>query len=339
MKKHSPVAAALLITALVAALVAISGCGEKQEVITSRPNSVDLMLDFYPNADHVGIYAALADGDFKRAGLDVHVREPDSASTPLKLLAAGKVDYAISYQPEVMLARDAGLPVVSIAAIVQRPLTSVMALNKKQLPTVKALAGKSVGTAGLPYQSAYLKTILETAGVPESKVKEVDVGFNLVPAMLSKKVDATLGAFWNYEGIELEQQGKKPRIIPVDKAGVPTYNELVLVARESTLDEDGGTTRGLLGGIKNGYEAARENPAKAVGQLVKANRDLKPKLQLASVKATMPIFFPDNSRRPYGFQNPTEWLEFGNWMYAERLLNEKPDTAKAFSNKYLPPQD
>ena len=127
------------------------------------------MLDWLPNADHVGLYAALSNGDFSQAGLAVHVRVPTDPATPLQLLAAGKVDAAISYEPQLLLARDAGEPLVSIAAIVQRPLTSIVSLRSKHITTPRQLRGKRIGNAGIPYQEAYLKTILTDAGVPAQR--------------------------------------------------------------------------------------------------------------------------------------------------------------------------
>src|ERR1700730_3361272 len=186
------------------------------------------MLDFFPNADHAALYSAIAQGDFRADGLDVRAETPADPAEPLKLLAAGKVDMAISYEPELLLARDQGLKLVSVGALVQRPLTSIIALPGQHVAKVADLAGKTVGTAGIPYQSAELRSALKTAGVSASKVKEVNVGFNLVPAMLSGKVAATLGGFWNYEAIQLRLLHKHPIVIPVDQAGVPTYDELIL---------------------------------------------------------------------------------------------------------------
>src|SRR5205085_11701178 len=103
-----------------------------------------------PNADHSGIYAAQADGIFDKAKLDLNIQTPSDPAAPLKLLAAGKVDLAISYEPEVLLARDQGLQVVSIAAIVQRPLTSVISIKGSGVETIRDLKGKKVGTAGIP---------------------------------------------------------------------------------------------------------------------------------------------------------------------------------------------
>ena len=113
---------------------------------------------------------------------------PSESAEPLKLLAAGRVDMAISYEPELLLARDQGLKVVSIGALVQRPLTSIIAPASAHIKSVADLAGKKVGTAGIPYQAAELTAALQHAGVSPSKVQEVNVGFNLVPAMLSHEV-------------------------------------------------------------------------------------------------------------------------------------------------------
>ena len=194
------------------------------------------MLDYFPNADHAGLYAAQAAGDYARAGLDVEIKPPPDPSAPLKLLQSGRADLVISYEPELLLARDKGAELVSVGALVQKPLTTLMSL--KDITRPEDLAGKRVGTAGLPYQSAYLKTILAKAGVDPETVKETSVGFNLVPAMLSDKVDATLGAFWNYEGEDLKRRGRHPKILRMEKLGVPTYDELIFVVRRKDLDEE-----------------------------------------------------------------------------------------------------
>ncbi len=127
---------------------------------TPERRELDLTLDWFPNPDHVAIYEALDQGYFRDVGLDVRPRVPSDPSAPIKQVAAGRTDLAISYEPEVFLAREQGLPVVAVAALVQRPLTSLMATRKSGVRSVRDLRGKRVGTAGIPYQSAYLKTIL-----------------------------------------------------------------------------------------------------------------------------------------------------------------------------------
>ena len=224
------------------------------------------MLDWFPNADHAGIYQALAEGDFAKAGFDVHVQVPSDPATPLRLLAAGKVDAAISYEPELLLARNQDLPLVSVAALVQRPLTSIVSVGAKHITKPTDLKGKRVGDAGIPYQHAYLTTILARAGVPQKSVKEINVGDNLVPAMISGRVDATLGAFWNYEAIQLAQLHKHPNVIHMEQVGVPTYDELVLVVRKNTIVSHPDVVRRFVQALGRGYEAVRRNPQQAVAE-------------------------------------------------------------------------
>jgi putative hydroxymethylpyrimidine transport system substrate-binding protein len=326
----------VLIAAVTALGLGLAACGEKKEQLTaSAHQSLSLMLDWIPNADHVGLYQALASGDFANAGLDVHVEVPSDPATPLQLLAAGKVDAAISYEPELMLARDKNEPLVAVAAIVQRPLTSIVSLAAKKITSPKALRGKRVGDAGIPYQHAYLDTILSQAGVPVSSVKEINVGADLVPAILSGRVDATLGAFWNYEAIQLRQDGRRTNVIRVDSAGVPPYDELVVVVRENEIVSSAQKIRRFVQALARGYEFVRSDPQAGVNSLVKANPTLDPKLQLASVKATLSSFFPAGSGRPWGFQDQGQWNAYGQWMLRHHLITNPASVVAASTNELL----
>ncbi len=327
------------LTALLALLcLPLAACGEKTETITpsaSSAQSLTLMLDWFPNADHVGIYQALAKGDFAKAGLDVHVQVPSNPAAPLQLLAAGKIDAAISYEPELLLARNRNLPLVSVAAIVQQPLTSIVSLDSKHIKTAAQLRGKRVGDAGIPYQHAYLQTILAHAGVPAASVKEINVGSNLLPAMLSGRVDATLGAYWNYEAIQLAQLGKHPNVIRMNQVGVPTYDELVLVVRQSTLTSHPDEMRRFVQALARGYESVRTDPAAAVSNLVRANPGLDRKLQSAAVRATLPAFFPSNPSNPWGWQDPVRWNTYGQWMLTNHLITSPAAVTDASTNELL----
>jgi putative hydroxymethylpyrimidine transport system substrate-binding protein len=323
--------AAAVCVALLAA-----GCGEKEDVLEpSGSKSVELMLDYFPNADHAGIYAAQADEHFKQAGLDVEIREPPDPAAPIKQVAAGRVDLAISYEPEVLRARDQGLPVVSVAALVQKPLTSIISLPKAKISEPADLKGKTVGTAGIDYQDAYLRAILTEAGVGPASVKVRNVGFGFNAALLTGKIDAALGAFWNYEGQDLKLRGKRPRIIRIEEAGVPTYNELVLVANESALERDADKIRAFIGALSRGTRDLRRDPDKAIEGLLDANPDLDPELQRASVDVTLPLFFPPEGE-PFGWQDPDQWDAFSAWMKDNQLLENAPDPAASFNNDLLP---
>jgi putative hydroxymethylpyrimidine transport system substrate-binding protein len=328
-----------LATVLMAAL-GLASCGEQKDTLSSTPGkaqSLRVMLDWFPNADHVGLYQALADGDFRRAALNVHVETPSDPATPLKLLAAGKIDVAISYEPEVLLARNQGEPLVSVGAIVQKPLTSIVSIGAKGITSPAQLRGKTVGDAGISYQHAYLSTILKRASVPDGSVKEVNVGSNLVPALLSGRVDATLGAYWNYEAIQLAQAHKKSHVIHMDQVGVPSYDELVLVVRRATISNHPEAIRRFVQALARGYESVRRDPAAAVQNLVKASPGLDSKLQLASVKATLPVFFPGGSH-PWGWQDPSRWNAYGEWMLRNHLISNQSAIADASTNELLPGQ-
>jgi putative hydroxymethylpyrimidine transport system substrate-binding protein len=318
---------------------AFAACGEREDPAGSdspRAERLDLVLDYFPNADHAGIYAAIGSGAFEEAQLDVRPQAPPDPSAPLKLLASGRADLAISYEPEVLLARDKGLKVVAIGALVQTPLTSIISVGDRPVRRVEDLEGKSVGTAGIPYQDAYLKAILETAGVAEDTVKKVNVGFNLTSSMLSGRVDATLGSFWNYEGVDLERRKRRPEILRVEELGVPTYNELVVVAREEDARKRGPFLRRFLLGLSKGHQALRDDPEAGIKPLLDANRDLEPGLQRAVVEATLPVFFPEDEKRPFGWMDTGEWQAYGRWMVENDLLEAREDPARALTTEFLP---
>lgn len=328
----------VLLAGMCAAALTLAACGEKKDRLSpaaSRTQPLNLMLDWFPNADHVGLYQALANGDFTNAGLDVHVQVPTDPATPLQLLAAGKIDVAVSYEPEVLLARDRGAPLVAIGAIVQRPLTSIVSLASRHITSPAQLKGKTVGDAGIPYQHAYLTTILQNAGIPQSSVREVNVGANLVPAMLSGRVDATLGAYWNYEAIQLRQAGRHPNVIHVEDAGVPTYDELVLVTTEKTIADKGNQLRRFVQAMGRGYAAVRADPAAGVAALVHANPSLSAKLQTASVQATLSSFFPARAGQPWGWQDGSQWTAYGEWMLRQHLITNPASAANASTNQLL----
>lgn len=329
----------LLLIAAVAATLGLAACGEKSEstAATEQPPSaqLSLLLDYTPNADHAGIYQAQAEGDFAKAGLQVDVRTPDDPANVLKLVASGRVDLGISYEPEVLLARAEGQDVTAIASIVTRPLTSVISLPKAKIATAADLKGKTVGTAGIPYQSAYLQTIVKKAGLQPGDVKQVDVGFNLQNALLSGRVDATLGGFWNVEGVELQQRRKDPVVKPVNELGVPKYDELVLVARGATLKSKESAIRRFVRALGQGYATVRKDPDAGTDALLKANPELDERLQRAAVEKTADAFFPADADRPWGWLETDEWADYAQWMLENGLLKKQIPLDNAVTTDFL----
>jgi putative hydroxymethylpyrimidine transport system substrate-binding protein len=334
--KLSRTAAVALAVALLALALGLAACGEKSENVTPEAEPLSLTLDFYPNPDHAGIYMAQKLGYFEEAGLDVTIHTPADPAAPVKLLAAGKTDLAISYEPEVLLARDQGLDVVSVAALVNTPLTSMIWLKKSGIGGVAGLRGKTIATAGIPYQDAYLKTILARAKLTPSDVKTVNVGYGLLPAIVGGRAQAMLGGFRNVEGVDLRLRGKEPVVTPVDRLGVPTYDELVIAARGKRLEEDPEPIRLFLAALERGTAAAAADPAATTKALLEANPDLDPKLTRAEVAATLPLLDPPRGGRPYGYMSPDAWRAFAGWMRDNELVASLIAPGEALSNAYLP---
>jgi putative hydroxymethylpyrimidine transport system substrate-binding protein len=316
--------------------LALAACGEKSEETGGERESFTLTLDFYPNPDHAGIYMAQKLGYFEEAGLDVSIETPSDPAAPVKQVAAGRSDLAISYEPEVALAREQGLDVVAVAALVNQPLTSMIWLEKSGINGIPSLKGKTVAYAGIPYQEAFLETILARGGLTTSDVKAVNVGFNLLPALVGGSADAMLGGFQNVEGVDLRERGLKPVVTPVDQLGVPTYDELVLVASREALEAEPEKFRLFLAALERGTNAAVAQPNAATQAILAANPTLEPELTKAEVEATLPLLGARVEGQPYGYMDPAAWDEFAGWMRDNELIESLPSAAQLLSNDYLP---
>jgi putative hydroxymethylpyrimidine transport system substrate-binding protein len=254
--------------AAVLAVVGLAACGGDG----AEPGASDeatLVLDFQPNAVHAGIYAALADGAFADGGVDLTVREPSSSTDAPKLLEAGRAQFAILDIHDLALARERGLDVIGVAAIVQRPLAAVIAADREATHTPADLAGGSVGVTGLPSDDAVLDAVLESAGVDPAEVHRVTIGFDAISALSAGRLDAAT-AFWNAEGVTLRRLGVPTREFRVDTYGAPSYPELVLVTSATTLNDQPGLVDAVVGALREGYGRTIADPDEALGDLLGA---------------------------------------------------------------------
>jgi putative hydroxymethylpyrimidine transport system substrate-binding protein len=327
----------LLALALLAAS-AVAGCGEKSEDRRGDDEELRVALDFYVNPDHAGLFEALDRGYFDEAGLEVETEVPSDPSAPIRQVAAGRADLAISYEPEVILARDQGLPVKAVAAIVPRPLTSLIWLRESGIRDVGELDGKTIATAGIAYQSVFLEQILARADLTPDDVRETSVGLNLLPAVLSGSADAMLGGFLNVEGIDLELRGRDPAVMPVDRLGIPTYDELVLVANSDRLAEDPEPIRLFIAALEHGTRVAARDPAGATETILEAGDGLDPRLTRAEIQRTLPLLLPEDSDHPYGYMDPKQWERFAGFFADNGLIGSRPSAGELLTNEYLPGQ-
>jgi putative hydroxymethylpyrimidine transport system substrate-binding protein len=329
---------AVALAAAAALALGLPACGGNGDATTGSPSNPEpftLDLDWYVNPDHAGIYTAIDKGFFRQAGLDVKPQVPSDPSAPIKEVAAGRVDLAVSYEPEVLLAADKGLDVEAVAAVVDSPLTSLISLPEAGIASAAGLDGKTVGTAGIPYQTDYLETILRTAGLPDSAAKEVSVGLNLLPALIGGRVDAILGGFRNIEGVDLRLRGLEPRVVPVDQLGVPTYDELVLVARRSTVTDHPEAIRAFIDALAHGTDYARAHPQEAANAVISAGKGLDPMQTRAEVASTLPLLAPPQGK-PYGYLDSDAWRAYAEWMAAHELTSQAPPTDQVLTNELLP---
>ena len=321
--------AALLAAVLLGAGVAGCGGGGAEP---GAPAGATLILDFQPNAVHSGLYAAQAEGAFKDAGLDLAIREPSSTADSAKLLEAGRADFALMDINDFGIARERGLDLVAIAAIVQRPLASVIARDPNSIRTPADLAGKTIGVTGVPSDDAVLDTVLRSGGVDPSSAHRVTIGFNAVADLAAGKVDAAT-AFWNAEGVELQRQGIPAREFRVDEFGAPRYPELVLVASRSSCR--GPATRPLLDGLVHGYRTLGRDPQGALDDLLHQVDGLDRGSQEAQLQALLAAhaFSTTATGPPVSALSPTGTAAWLRWAVAHGLIgaNARQKVAAGFA--------
>lgn len=330
-------AAVLAVLAVLAAASAalLAGCGGSDGGSASaRATPVSLVLDWYPNVDHAGIYGALGQGYFADEGLHVAPSVPSDPSAALKQLGLGRADFAVSYEQEVLIARSKGIPVVAVGALIDHPLNTIMFRKDRGIRTAKDLEGKTVGVTGVPSDRPLLDQVVRSAGGDPSKVTVRNVGYTLSPALAAGKVDAVLGAFWNVEQIELQRQGVDVGSLRLQENGVPDYDELVVVTNDATAKDRPQLVRGFLAALRRGQDWAATDQSGAVDALVKANKDLDRDTVAAQLRVTAPLLSP--SDRPTLSLDPAGWKRFADWMRANGLLSKPVDVGAAVDPSFLP---
>ena len=311
--------AALLAAALL--LSGTAGCsGDGAE--PGAPSGATLVLDFVPNAVHSGIYAALRQGYYDESGIDLTVHEPGESTDAPKLLEAGRADLAILDVHDLGIARERGLDLVGLMAIVQRPLAAVIAAGDGPVRRPRDLEGHGVGVTGLPSDEAVVDSEVSAAGGDPNAVDEVTIGFNAVSALAAGKVDAATG-FWNAEGVALRQQGVPIRTFKVDRYGAPPYPELVLATSVKTIDEDPALVRSTVDAIERGYALAVRDPTRALDDLLAEAPSLDRVDQRAQLRALLPDL------RPLPF-DPRVLRAWARWDLEHGLLSRPLDVGAAF---------
>jgi putative hydroxymethylpyrimidine transport system substrate-binding protein len=280
-------------------------------------DKLTVLLDWYVNPDHAPLVVAKEGGFFARHGLDVDLIAPADPSAPPKLVAAGKGDIAITYQPDFMLQVKEGLPLVRIGTLIDTPLNCLIVLKDGPIKTLADLKGKKIGYSVAGLQKAYLGAILKSAGLTANDVTLVDVNFNLVTALMSGQVDAAIDGYRNVELIQLGLEGKPGIAFYPEEHGVPPYDELIYVT--STKLKDDPRMGRFLAAIEDATVFLTNHPDEALAMFLKAHNDLNDELNRKSFFATLPRF----AKRPAAV-DPERYTRFATFMKDAGLLDTVP---------------
>ena len=315
--------------ATVLASLAIAGCGG-DGAEPGAPQRATLVLDFTPNAVHSGIYAALARGLYRKLGVQLDVRSPSASSDGPKLLQAGRADFAILDIHDLGIARERGLPLVGVAAIVQRPLAALITRADGPVRRPRDLQGRLVGVTGLPSDDAVVDSEVRADGGDPQAVRRVTIGFDAVAALAAGKVDAATG-FWNAEAVALERRGIPVRVFRVDRYGAPPYPELVLVTTRELLRRDPALVRSVSSATARGYRLTMRRPAAGLDALLGANPSLDRAEQRAELRLLLPAFAPPGRLRPAALRG------WASWDLRHGILDRRFDLQNAFAGLQTSP--
>jgi putative hydroxymethylpyrimidine transport system substrate-binding protein len=303
-----------------------------------EPATLRVALDWFPNPDHVALYYALDNGFFDEQALTVEFETPSDVTAGLKLVATNEFDLSIFYEGDMFFAAQEGLPVIAVGSLVPTPLNSLMALADSKVKGPDTIEGATIGVAGLPFDDSILRTMTEQQGLPEGSVKSVNVGFDLVPALLTKKADAVIGAYFNIEGIHIESQtGEPPTIVKLEELGVPHYDELLVVANSERLQSDAAyadAVRRFLAAMVAATEAAQADEAGSI-ESMKANTDYTDEEIEAMVPDTLPLLTSPKGV-PTGCFDLDGWATFGQWLLDNGEIEAAIDPTTIATNDYLP---
>ncbi|MDT9721127.1 ABC transporter substrate-binding protein [Paenibacillus sp. ClWae2A] len=303
------------------------------EPASDAKDKLSIMLDWYPNAVHSFIYVAQEKGYFADQGLDVEIQMPADTNDSLKLVAAGKIDLALSYQPQILLARGENIPVRSIAAVVRHPLVHLLTEANGNVSSPKDLEGKTVGYSSIPLYEAMVRTMISHDGGNPDNMNLVDVGFDLIPSLASGQADAIMGGFINHEQLILEKEGHAMKSInPVDY-GVPDYYELVLTASETGIEAKKDQLTRFVKAIQEGQKYVTEHPEEALNILLAHENEtspLDPEIETKSLAILLPLM--NEEGQPFGRQEMASWENVRAWLVKKDLIPEAVKAEDAFIN-------
>ncbi len=299
-----------LAATLLAAVVAVPATAQEAEKLT-------VMLDWFINPDHGPLYVAQERGYFAEEGLDVEFIPPADPNDPPKLVAAGRADIAVSYQPQLHLQVAEGLPLVRIGTLVSTPLNSLVVLDDGPIESIADLAGKKIGFSVGGFEDALLGAMLEKHGLTLDDVELINVNFSLSPSLMAGQVDAVIGAFRNFELNQMDIEGRPGRAFYLEEEGVPAYDELILVAnRDNTGDP---RLKKFLTALERGAQYMINRPDESWALFINGRKELDDELNRRAWRDTLPRF----ALRPAALDRG-RYERFAEFLESRGLVNDLP---------------
>ena len=279
-------------------------------------DKMTVMLDWFINPDHAPILVAQSIGAFKDEGLDVEIVPPADPSVPPRLLAAKQVDLALSYQPQLYLLADQGLPVVRVGTLVGSPLNTLVSLGGGDIKTLADFKGKKIGFSVSGVEDATLSTMLAKSGVELKDVTLVNVNFQLVSSLMAKQVDGVIGAYRNFEVNELKEHGIAPVVFNVEDYGIPAYDELVILANKDNVADP--RIKKFLVALKKGTDYLLAHPTETWDTFAKEHADLNNSLNKTAWQQTLPLFAKDPATL-----DQARYVAYGKFMADNKLIKKE----------------
>jgi putative hydroxymethylpyrimidine transport system substrate-binding protein len=278
---------------------------------------VTLMLDWFPNADHLPVYVAREKGYFAAEGLQVKILSPSDTADALKLAVAGKVDVAVSYEPQTIIAASEGLPVRVVGRLVGHPLTTVLYLKQSGYTTPADLSGKAIGYTVPGLMDVLLEAFARRNGIAD--YTPVNVGFNIVPALTSGQVAAVMGPFKTYETVTMAAKGLEAAYFELEKWGIPDYDELIFICGAATLAAKPELIAGFRKAVARGLETAHKQPEDALQAYFDAVPDLDRAIEQAAFERTRPYFVHTQA------VDQERWQAFADFALENGLIERPVD--------------
>lgn len=311
----------ILITLITMTL--LIGCNSKEN---KSLKEVSIILDWYPNAVHSFIYTAIEKGYFEDEGIKLNIIYPSSPNDSLTLPAAKKADIGISYLNSVVMARtNENIPIKSFGAILQRSVNTVISLKEKNITSPKDFEGKIAGSSGGVLSEAYLKSMMVSEKIDPNSLKILDVGFELLTAMITNQVDFTIGNMVNHEVPVIKERGIDINYFLIDNFGVPQAYELILVANDELLIKNSDTYKKVLNAMQKGFEDVKNNPQESLKLLISKQAvdqfPLSENVERQSLEILLPIM--ETSQNKFLTQENKIWENNINWLYENGIITKK----------------